>query len=67
MNPMAYNKSHDLRTGSTETGYAESILDILDEEMAEARKNPEIQEPSDEMDSLVSDLLGYLNVNPVED
>ena len=45
----------------SEDAPVESILDIMDEEIASAKNNPRLKHTSDEMDLLVADLLGYLS------
>jgi hypothetical protein len=50
----------------SENAPVDSILDIMDEEIASAKNNPRLKYPSDEMDSLVADLLGYLSENTKE-
>ena len=60
--PMTHKKPHGIRSNPTESEYVESILDILDKEMAATGTNPETKDPSNEMDLLVSDLLGYLKI-----
>jgi hypothetical protein len=56
---MNYNYAHNIPTDIREI---ESIVDILEREMAATRANPEIKEPSNELDLLVADLLGYLAI-----
>jgi hypothetical protein len=59
---MTYKKSPGIRPNSPESEYVESIVDILDQEMAAARTNLPTEDPSNEMDLLVSDLLEYLKI-----
>ena len=59
---MTYNKTQSIRLNNTDNEYVESILDILDKEMAASSTNPKLQSPSNEMDLLVADLLGYLKI-----
>ncbi|MBN2318613.1 MAG: hypothetical protein JXR49_06035 [Acidobacteria bacterium] len=59
---MTHKKPHSIRPASPENEYVESILDILDKEMAVSGKNPENKAPSNEMDLLVADLLGYITI-----
>jgi hypothetical protein len=49
-----------------ENAPVESILDIMDEEIASAKDNPRLRHPSDEMDLLVADLLKYLSADTDE-
>ena len=60
--PMTHKKPHGIQSAPSEGEYIESILEILDKEMAAAGTNPKIKEPSNEMDLLVADLLGYLKI-----
>ena len=57
---MKRNKTHGIESNIREDKYVESILDILEEELAAARSNPKLNDPDNETDSLVEDLLGYL-------
>lgn len=50
----------------SEDAPVESILDIMDEEIAKAKNNPRLKHPSDEMDLLVADLLEYLSADTDE-
>ena len=58
---MAYKKVHGSNQQTTENDCIESIVEILDQEMAAAAKSPRIKSSSDEMNALVSDLLGSLS------
>ena len=59
---MTSKKTLGIRPDSPENEYVESIVDILDKEMAATRMNPAHEDPSNEMDLLVSDLLEYLEI-----
>jgi hypothetical protein len=52
---------------SSEIECIESIVDILDREMAVAARNTGPETTSDEMNRLVSELLGFLSGDPVEE
>ncbi|MBN2244195.1 MAG: hypothetical protein JW793_16025 [Acidobacteria bacterium] len=57
---MIHKKSHRHIPTSGENESLESILDILDSEMAAAGPAPTVNDPSKEPDSLAADLLDYL-------
>ena len=57
---MTCNKTHGIRSDIPENEYIESIVEILDREMAAVQMNPRLKDASNEMDLLVADLLGYL-------
>ena len=59
---MKYKKPHGIQSDSPDGGYIESILEILDKEMAVAGTNPTMKDTSGDMDQLVADLLVYLNI-----
>ena len=59
---MSYKKTLGIRPDSPENEYVESIVDILDREIAATGTNPAHKDPSNEMDLLVSDLLEYLEI-----
>ena len=65
--PMNQKKSYGIRPAPPEGENIESILDILDKEMANAGTNPANKDPANEMDLLVADLLDYLALDPIED
>ena len=50
----------------SEDAPVESILDIMDEEIASAKNNPRLKQPSNEMDLMVADLLRYLSADTDE-
>ena len=60
--PMTCKKAHGIRPGPRESEYVESILDILDKEMALAATDPGENKSSNEMDLLVADLLEFLEI-----
>ena len=64
---MTYDKPFCVRPDIPEDEIIESIVDILDKEMAAAKTNPGMNTPSRDMDLLVADLLGYLNAETIED
>ena len=60
--PMTHKKPHGIQSALPEGEYIESILEILDKEMAAAMTNPTMNDTSGDMDLLVADLLGYLKI-----
>ena len=60
--PMTHKKPHGIQSAPSEGEYIESILEILDKEMAAAETNPTMNDTSGDMDLLVADLLGYLKI-----
>ena len=59
---MTHKKPHGIQSAPPEGEYIESILEILDKEMAAAETNPTMNDTSGDMDLLVADLLGYLKI-----
>ena len=59
-------KKNKMPPDNSENAPVESILDIMDEEIASAKDNPRLRHPSDEMDLLVADLLKYLSADTDE-
>lgn len=59
---MTDKKKNGIQPELSESEYIESILDALDREMAGAGKNSGTANPKKEMDLLVADLLGYLEI-----
>jgi len=59
---MTDKKKNGIQPELSESEYIESILDALDREMASAGKNSGTANPKKEMDLLVADLLGYLEI-----
>ena len=59
---MTHKKPHGIQSAPSEGEYIESILEILDKEMAAAETNPTMNDTSGDMDLLVADLLGYLKI-----
>ena len=64
---MTCKKPLCVQSDIRESDLIESIVDILDKEMAAAATNSGMNNHSNEMDLLVADLLGYLNVTTIED
>jgi hypothetical protein len=60
--PMTRKKTNGIQSDPPEGEYIESILEILDREMAVAETNPTMNNTSGDMDLLVADLLGYLKI-----
>ena len=67
MKPVTHNKTGGGRANIREHEYIESIVDVLEKEMAHLSTNPHLKDPSIEMDLLVTDLLGYLSVDSIEE
>jgi hypothetical protein len=59
-------KKNKMPPDISEDAPVESILDIMDKEMASAKNNPRLKHPSNEMDLLVADLLGHLSADTDE-
>lgn len=62
-NAMSNQKNHGVQPGIPEEEYIESILDIMEEELASTRAIPRLGLAKSELDSLVEDLLEYLSVD----
>jgi hypothetical protein len=56
-------KKNKIPPDLSENESVESILDMMDEEIASAKNNPPLKHPTDEMDLLVADLIGYLSAD----
>ncbi|MEJ2111170.1 MAG: hypothetical protein P8Z37_14910 [Acidobacteriota bacterium] len=61
---MAHKKVYRGNQQTSENERIESIVEILDREMAAAAKNSRMKSSSDEMNTLVSDLLVSLSGDP---
>ncbi|MEJ2112067.1 MAG: hypothetical protein P8Z37_19595 [Acidobacteriota bacterium] len=59
---MKDKKRNGFQPSSCEDQYVESIVDILDKEMAAAGAKPIPNSSSGEMELLVEDLLDYLEI-----
>jgi hypothetical protein len=57
-------KEQNMQSEIWEEEYVESLLSILDRELAAAMAIPKPENSPQEMDLLVTDLLGYLTVDP---
>jgi len=64
---MAHDKSGGILNSGQESEEIESIVEIIEKELASVRTDPKLGKTSDEMELLVSDLLGYLSVDSKED
>jgi hypothetical protein len=65
--PMAYDRTDAPPSGTHDNEYIDSIVDVIEKEMSGAGMNPDAQEPPDEAELLVADLLRFLEVDPIED
>lgn len=65
---MVYKKAHGSHRENSDTDCLESIVEILDQEMATVtRQKSRINPSSDEMNALVADLLGSIPSDSIED